>query len=291
MNAMNIFSVVTRIILLALLFMSGTAFAQERREALILGDSVAFSYISSVGFEYFYSNPENFIGFPNELGFLFHLDVVNASCPGETTGSFLSSTAPDNGCRGYRGLFPLHVDYKSTQLEFATTYLKHHRGVRLVTITLGSNDGFLLEESCAVNSTPALVTACIEAGAPAFLAAVASNIQKILADIRATGYGGAIVVTNYYSLDYSDAAGTALTADLNAAIAAPASAYGAVVADVFSAFRTAASSTAIGGKTCNTGLLNPDVANQFICNVHPAHTGHRLIAKTIARTIAAEDLY
>src|SRR5476649_2729237 len=112
---MNNLTIVSRIFLLSVLFISGTAASQERREALILGDSVAFSYISSVGFEYFYTNPENFIGFPNELGFLFHLDVVNASCPGETTGSFLSSAAPDNGCKGYRGLFPLHVDYKSTQ--------------------------------------------------------------------------------------------------------------------------------------------------------------------------------
>jgi lysophospholipase L1-like esterase len=290
-KTMKILAILTRLFLLGVLFIGGTAAAQERREALILGDSVAFSYISSVGFEYFYTNPENFIGFPDELGFLFHLDVVNASCPGETTGSFLSSTAPDNGCRSYRGLFPLHVNYKSTQLEFATAYLKHHREVRLVTITLGSNDGFLLEQSCASNPTPAQVTACIEAGAPAFLAAVAGNLQKILADLRATGYGGTIVVTNYYSLDYSDPAGTALTADLNAAIAAPAGAYGAVVADVFTAFQKAASNPAIGGKTCNTGLLNPDIANQFICNVHPAHTGHRLIAKTIAHKIAAEDLY
>ena len=116
-------------------------------------------------------------------------------------------------------------------------------------------------------------------------------MQKILADLRGTGYGGTIVVTNYYSLDYSDPAGTALTADLNAAIAAPAGAYGAIVADVFTAFRNAASNSAIGGKTCNTGLLNPDVANQFVCNVHPAHTGHHLIAKTIAHTIAGENPY
>jgi lysophospholipase L1-like esterase len=292
---MKLSRVFSAVCLVAAIGTGGTAAGGEDREhhgqVLVLGDSVAFSYISSVGFEYFYTNAENFVGFPNELGFLFHLDVVNASCPGETTSSFLSSTAPDNGCRGYRSLFPLHVDYQSAQLEFATTYLKHHREVRLITITLGSNDGFLLEQSCASNPTSALVTACIEAGVPAFLATVAANMQKILADLRATGYGGAIVITNYYSLDYSDPSGTALTADLNAAIAAPAGAYGAVVADIFTAFRNVASSPAIGGKTCNTGLLNPDVTNQFVCNVHPAHTGHRLIAKTIAHTFAAEDFY
>jgi len=279
---MKILGVVSRLFLGAALCIGGTAVAQDRRDALVLGDSVAFSYIASVGYEYFYTDPENFIGFPDDLGRMFHLDVADAACPGETTGSFLSSTAPDNGCRLYRSLYPLHVDYKSTQLEFATAYLKSHREVRLVTITLGANDGLLLEASCAAQPTPALVEACIVAGAPAVLAKVAENMEKILADLRATGYDGTIVVTNYYSLDYSDAAATALTANLNAAIAAPASAYGAVVADVFTAFKTVASKPAFGGKTCNTGLLNPDVYNQYVCNIHPAQTGHRLIAKTIA---------
>jgi lysophospholipase L1-like esterase len=275
--------------LVAALCIGGTSVAQDRRDALVLGDSVAFSYIASVGYEYFYTDPENFIGFPGDLGRMFDLDVANAACPGETTGSFLSSTAPDNGCRLYRSLYPLHVDYKSTQLEFATKYLNSHREVRLVTITLGANDGLLLETSCASEPTPAQVEACIEAGAPAVLAKVAENMEKILSDLRGTGYNGAIVVTNYYSLDYSDAAATALTADLNAAIAAPASAYGAVVADVFTAFKIAAAKPAFGGKTCKTGLLNPDVYNQFVCNIHPAQTGHRLIAKTIAHAFRMLD--
>jgi lysophospholipase L1-like esterase len=287
---MRIPCVVSRLFLAAALCAGGTAVAQERGEALVLGDSVAFSYIASVGYEYFYTDPENFIGFPGDLGHLFRLDVANGACPGETTGSFISSTAPDNGCRLYRSLYPLHADYKATQLEFATTYLKSHRDVRLVTITLGANDGLLLEASCASQPTPAQVEACIEANAPAVLENVAENVQKILADLRATGYHRAIVVTNYYSLDYSDAAATALTADLNAAIAAPAGAYGAVVADVFTAFKTVASNPAYGGKTCNTGLLNPDVYNQYVCNIHPAQTGHRLIAKTIANAIRNLDL-
>jgi lysophospholipase L1-like esterase len=289
MKTMKISNVISRGFLLAALCIGGIASAEERHDALVLGDSVAFSYIASVGFEYFYTNPENFIGFPDDLGDKLHLDVVNAACPGESTGSFLSSTAPDNGCRGYRGLFPLHVAYKSTQRQFATAFLKSHRGVRLVTITLGANDGLMLEESCASNPTPALVAACIEAGVPALLATVAGNIQTILADLRATGYEGAIVLTNYYSLDYSDAGGTALTAALNAAIAAPASAYGAVVADVFTAFRSVAANPAFGGKTCNTGLLNPDVSNQFVCNIHPAQTGHRLIARAIDHALRTLD--
>ncbi len=287
---MNISRVVSLLFLLAALCIAGTAAAQDRRDALVLGDSIAFSYIASVGYDYFYTNPENFVGFPDDLGRRFHLNVVNGACPGETTGSFLSSTAPDYGCRAFRSLYPLHADYKSTQLDFATAYLESHREVRLVTITLGANDGFLLEASCASNPTPLLVEECIAAGAPAVLAAVAEHIATILADLRATGYAGAIVVTNYYSLDYSDAPGTALTGDLNAAIAAPASAFGAVVADVFTAFETVASKTAFGGKTCNTGLLNPDVYSPYVCNDHPAQTGHRLIAKTIADALRTAGL-
>jgi lysophospholipase L1-like esterase len=287
---MNISRVVSRLFLLAALCIGTAVTAQDRRDALVLGDSIAFSYIASVGYDYFYTDPDNFIGFPDDLGRRFHLDVVNSACPGETTGSFLSSTAADYGCRAFRSLYPLHAAYKSTQLDFATAYLKSHPGVRLVTITLGANDGFLLEASCASNPTPLLVEECIEAGAPAVLAAVAENIATILGDLRATGYAGAIVVTNYYSLDYSDLAGTALTGDLNAAIAAPASAFGAVVADLFTAFRTVASKTAFGGKTCNTGLLNPDVYTPYVCNDHPAQAGHRLIARTIAEALRTVDL-
>ncbi len=283
---MKISCVVSRLFLAAALCIGGAAAAWERGDALVLGDSVAFSYIASVGYEYFYTRPDNFVGFPDELGYRLNLQVVNGSCPGETTGSFLSSTAPDNGCRSYRSLFPLHAKYSSTQLAFASAYLKSHREVRLVTITLGANDGLLLEESCASSAD---VEACIEAAAPAVLAAVAQNIATILGAVRATGYAGPIVLTNYYSLDYSDAAATALTADLNAAIAAPASAYGAVVADVFSAFQGVAANAAYGGKTCNTGLLNPDVYDQYVCNIHPAQTGHRLIAGTIERTLLTAE--
>lgn len=266
-------------------------------KALVLGDSVAFGYIATVdSVGYFYARPENFTSFSDYLGERLHLDVVNASCPGATTGSFLSSTAPDNGCKGYRELYRLHVDYQGTQLEFATRYLRLHPEVRLVTLTLGANDGLLLEISCAEipNSTPLTVEACIEAGAPAVFAKVAEDVGTILANLRATGYGGAIILTNYYATDYSNSTQpgiTELTAALNTAIGAPAQAYGAVVADVFTVFQTVASDPAFRGQTCKTGLLNPDVYTANACNEHPALAGHRLIARTIAHALQAADLH
>jgi lysophospholipase L1-like esterase len=261
--------------LAAALGIGGMAAADERSEVLVLGDSVAYAYIASAGFEYL--NPENFVGFANRLDDTFK-NAADGGCPGETTGSFLSSTAPDNGCRAFRAHFPLHVTYGSTQLDFATTYLKRHRDVRLVTITLGANDGFLLEGACASQPDP---TACIEAGLPTLLATVERNMQTILADLRATGFGGTIVITNYYSLDYSNAAATGLTELLNGAISAPAVTYGAVVADLFTAFKNVASAPAFGGNSCNAGLLNASVQNQFLCDVHPSQSGHQLIAKAI----------
>jgi len=281
---MKLLRIISYVCLAAAACAGGTAAAKDRGTALVLGDSVAFAYIDSAGHEYI--NPGNFLGFADDLEEKLSVESVDAGCPGETTGSFLSSTAADNGCRAFRANFPLHVAYGGTQLEFATQYLKLHRDVRLVTLTLGANDGFLLIDACATQPDPA---ACVGAGLPALLATVEGNVQTILADLRATGFGGAIVITNYYALDYSDKAATGLTALLNGALAAPAAAYGAVVADLFTAFKTATAAPVFGGNTCNAGLLNASVHNQLLCDVHPSQSGHRLIARTIAGAFRAID--
>jgi lysophospholipase L1-like esterase len=260
---------------------AGSAAAGEYREsgrALALGDSVVFGYITQAG--HAYVNADNFIGSPEYLAELLHMDTVNAGCPGETTTSFLSASAPDHGCRSFRAAFPLHVAYSSTQLAFATAFLGQHPGTDLVTIGLGANDVFVLQDACAGAPNPAQ---CIQSGLPAVLGAVGSNMAVTLAQLRATGFGGVIVIVNYYSPDYSDPTQTAITALLNQAIAAPAMAYGAVVADVFSAFQSAVSNPAVGGKTCNAGLLNVDPQDATLCDVHPSQSGQRLIAKTVAR--------
>ena len=94
-------------------------------------------------------------------------------------------------------------------------------------------------------------------------------------------------MVNYYSLDYSDTANTAITRLLNQSITAPARSFGAVVADVFTAFQNAVSNPAIGGKPCNAGLLNvnPQDPTQATCDVHPSQSGQLLIAGTVARAI------
>ena len=277
---MKISRLLSHLLTSAALLAAGTAAAMDHDgDVLALGDSVVFGYITEDG--YAYVNPENFIGYPEYVAHRLDADAVNAACPGETTGSFLSGTAPDNGCRAFRAAAPLHVAYGSTQLAFATTYLEHHRAVRLVTIGIGANDAFLLEASCASNPNPPV---CIEEGLPGLVNTVASNIATILADLRATGFGGTIMLVNYYSLNYSDPSQTGLTEILNQAISAPASAYGAVVADVFTAFRIATSNPLVGGQTCHAGLLNGNPQDQSTCDVHPSQSGQRLIARTVAQS-------
>jgi len=249
------------------------------RPYLALGDSVSFGFITQAGFEYF--NPDNFIGFPTYVGQAIKLRTSNAACPGETTGSFLSSTALDDGCRAYRAAVPLHVSYTSTQLDFALSFLKSHPETRLVTVGLGANDLLLLRNACGG------IPACIAAGLQQVLTDVAANLLEILNDLRATGFRGIIVVVNYYSVDYSDPIETGFTAALNQAIAAASAQTGTIVADVFTAFQTA--SVPAGGHTCNAGLLNASPQNEFTCDVHPSQSGQMLIARTVAQTFAAAE--
>jgi lysophospholipase L1-like esterase len=248
-----------------------------------LGDSVVFGFITQAGFEY--GNANNFVGYPAYAGADLKLNTVNASCPGEATTSFISATGADNGCRAFRNAAPLHVSYTGTQLAFAKAFLKAHPNTRLVTIGLGANDAFILENACATAANPPL---CIQAGLVTLLPQISANMDTILKAIRPV-FHGLLVVVNYYSLDYTDAAGTGLTELLNAAETAPAHADGAVVADAFTAFQTAASTTFAGGHTCKAGLLNALPQNQFLCDVHPSQSGQQLLASTVEQVVEANS--
>ena len=250
----------------------------RRNSMLALGDSVVFGYITADGPAYL--NPTNFLGYPEIVGDSLGLDVANASCPGETTSGFLSLTGDDNGCRTFRANFPLHERYTTSQFDYALAYLgANKRKTRLVTVSLGANDGFRLLARC--QNDPA----CIQANLPSALGLIFANLNSTLSNIRATGFKGVLMVVNYFSLDYSDASQTGLTAALNQALAGAAAANGAVVADAFTAFQKAA--TPAGGKTCFAALLNGNPANQTQCDVHPSLSGQRLLAKTVEATYRA----
>src|SRR5580700_5324415 len=138
---------------------------------LALGDSVAFGYVPPQAVPTpNYSDPGSFVGYPEDVARALRIRVANASCPGETTASFLVPGALSNGCEnspgssiGYRTEFPLHVQYRGTQMQYALKYLATHRHTRLVTIDIGANDLFLCQETTAdACASPAEVQAVLK---------------------------------------------------------------------------------------------------------------------------------
>jgi lysophospholipase L1-like esterase len=242
---------------------------------LALGDSVPFGFDPLVDA----TNIHNFTGYPEIVAQRMHVKDVNATCPGEATGGFLSLTGTDNVCRPYRSAFPLHVSYTTSQIDFAMAYLRSHPRTRLVTLTLGANDYFRFLKDCAVSPT---FGTCV-LGLGGVFATMQANLNTILADIRATGYDGLIVGVTYYSLNYADPAAVAGALALNAQMVAAAAGHGALIASGFNAWASTAATA--GGDSCAAGLLIqlPDGT----CDVHPTPLGRDLLASAVVATVAA----
>ena len=259
----------------------------EGHSYLALGDSVSFGTNPLLDIH----NASNFTGFPEIVAQRLNIEDVNAACPGEATGGFISLTGTDNVCRPYRfgGFFPnccpLHVSYAGTQLAFATSYLTTHPRTRLVTLMLGANDIFHLQNVCGAThpNDPIGAAQCVNAGIPAVFAAMSSNLNTIFGALRATGYTGLIVAVTYYSLDYTNAAAEAGAIGLNAPMIAAAQAHGAVIADGLAAFRAVAA----GETSCAAGLLIPLPASMGGgCDVHPTPKGRDLLAGAVIDAIS-----
>jgi lysophospholipase L1-like esterase len=243
---------------------------------LALGDSVPFGFRGGLSAEY--RDATNFVGYPELVGKDLGLDVVNATCPGETTASFLDVTAQSNGCEnapgsdsGFRDNFPLHVAYDSAdqaQLDFAVQTLKRTDDVRLVTVQIGANDAFACQATTADHChSPAEYQALGQA--------LQVNLGRILTTLR-SAYEGRIVVVNYYALDFNGASATA-SGLLNGVIGGVATANGATVADAFTAFQSKAAAS--GGNSVTAGLVLPK-------DVHPSEEGQRLLAQTVESVVA-----
>ena len=251
---------------------------------LALGDSVAFGYVPPNAVPApNYLDPRSFVGYPELLAQQVKMKVANASCPGETSTSMLVAGALSNGCEnepgspvGYRTLFPLHVKYAGTQMQYALDYLAKHKHTRLVTIDIGANDAFLCQETTADGCTS-------NAELLGVAGEISANLVTIFHDLRdIAGYHGPIVVLAYYSLSYVPNSPLLQFSEfLNSVISGVTTAEGGIVADGFGAFQ--GPSLAAGGDPCAAGLLIklPDGT----CNIHPSPTGAKLLAGAIAKAI------
>jgi lysophospholipase L1-like esterase len=234
---------------------------------LALGDSIAFGYDPSAP----HTNPDDAVGYPTEVAAALSRTAVNASCPGETSGSFLSATGPDQGCRSFRAHFPLHVSYPGTQQDFATNYLRSHPDTGLVSLAIGINDLYhcsrISTDHCAAELTQTL-------------ASYRSNLDTILRSLRAV-YDGPLVLVDYYSADYQDSRMTDAASRLNAIMAEAARTYQAGVADAFAVF---AGPGVRARDICAAGLL---IKLPHRCDIHPSANGRDLLAAAVSR--AAES--
>jgi lysophospholipase L1-like esterase len=256
---------------------------------LALGDSVPFGFREPTNLpQPDYPHPKTLTGYPELVAKDLNLRLKNAACPGETTSSFINVHAQSNGCENvvpgsttppYRPNFPLHAKYAGSQLAFAVNFLKTHPGIRLVSIMLGANDGFVCqEEHGGVCGGQDLVDT---------LTTIHNNLDKIFKRLRGTGYKGQITVVNYYSNDYADSAQTGLVKGLNQVIDAAASPYNVEIAPTFLVWRYAAKQTQ--GDDCAAGLLtilrDPSTGDVTGCGVHPSLGGHALIASAVERVL------
>jgi lysophospholipase L1-like esterase len=251
---------------------------------LALGDSVTFGYMEpTVVPAPDFADAASFHGYPEMLGSELGLKVANAACPGETSSSLINAGAQSNGCENspgssvsYRKAFPLHVKYSGSQLAYAVSYLKAHSDVRLVSLMIGANDGFICEETttdgCASPSEIGPV-----------LSHLSHNVHTILATLRNQAhYAGQIVIVDYYSLDYASPAVSALSAEINRAQDTAATPFHVRFANAYTTF--AAASVHSGNDTCTAGLLT-QLGTPGSCGVHPSFAGQALLASTVENAI------
>lgn len=229
---------------------------------LSLGDSITFGYDPHANLH----DPSSMSNYPDLVAARLGLRLINAACPGEATGGFLSPTGIDNGCRGYRASFPLHVSYSGTQFAFAQAELRADvHSMRLVTVALGVND--LLREHGDVT--------------PEVFANVTANLITTLIGLRATGYTGAIVIVNAYAFHY-DGSAPAPFERLDDAIAVAARVGGASLADAYGAFEGRAMDA--GGSDCAAGLVIPMAPGR--CDIHPTAAGDQVLAEAVLTAAA-----
>jgi lysophospholipase L1-like esterase len=277
-----------RVALVIGVFVSMALSAKGKDVYLAVGDSIAFGY-SPVILNPF--PPSNFKGYPEFIatspGFAF-VQELNIACPGETSGSFLNATAPDNHCRDYKGSgggVLLHVPYVGTQLSKMVQLLQTEKDISLVTINIGGNDLLLLQNACLANPVPSF-EACVTTKLPTVLAVYAQNLSAILGAIRGQNsgkYKGKIALLTQYSTDYrpQDYIQQIAVSAFNSVARLASLTYNVKIADGYGAF--AAASAHNGKDPCASGLLIPLSATT--CDVHPSAAGQKLLADTVLAVI------
>ena len=230
-------------------------------------------------------------GYPNQLFAALRtanptLKLVKLGCPGETTGTMING-----GICSYA---------KGSQLAQAAAFLASHKGkVQLVTIDIGAND----LNPCLGLPTISQIVACLQGVFPQIQANL-TNIMNTLTTASGSGVPPIIGMT-YYDPELAnwlkgDPASKALAKDSIALaqafgnlLSGVYTAFGAKVADVFTAFHT----TQFGVKVTLPNFGKVPKAVAYICtytwecaappvgpNIHANILGYGIIANTFLDT-------
>ncbi len=230
-------------------------------------------------------------GYPDQLetllrGRIPNLRLVKLGCSGETT-----STMIQGGTCGYPA---------GSQLSQAVRFLRAHRGrVGLVTIDIGAND----PNSCVLGQPMSHIFGCLSG----HITQTKRNIVKIMSRLRAAAGRHVLMVgMTYYvpelGLWRRGQTGRelallteGLAAGANQLLAARYHRFGARVADVFHAFRSADFSGVVG-RVLNRTAIPPSVVAvcllTWMCAPHPRgpnehanSAGYHVIAEAFWRAI------
>jgi lysophospholipase L1-like esterase len=262
-----------RALLLTVLIVPAFAGNTSNYTYLALGDSVAYGFDPTITSP----APSKYIGYPEITAGVLNLlqsgKEVNASCPGETSGTYLMG-GTGNGCQAFRDAVGLHTNYTGTQSSFAVSQLQSNKHIDLVTLGIGGNDLLLLQQSC---STAASFVLCVTAALPGVLQTYGANLTQILTELRVqAGYTGTIILVEYAAPNNNPLFIEAVEA-LNSVMVGVGTPFGARFADGFTAFQIA--SAFYGGDPCAAGLLVRLSATT--CDVDPSRAGQDLLAATV----------
>jgi lysophospholipase L1-like esterase len=192
--------------------------------------------------------------------------VVNYSCPGESTVTFVGG-----GCPWLTEGRKLHDSYSGSQQKAALAFLGAHRGqVSPITLTLFGNDVDPVAEACKGDF------ACIERRAPRAIAQFSSRLAGILRHLRAAAPNAEIIVTGAWNFNADDLERTdPLFRSINESMARAAASADARFAATFPAFNPQGSVARERARICSF---------TFICSrddPHPTDAGYRAIGAAV----------
>ena len=228
---------------------------------LALGDSLAFGYQPDLNFNQGYA--DDFFGNLKGHGVK---NLVNMSCPGETSSTFMNGGCPYAVMHKYF--------YSGAQLNAAVNYLHSHAGqVSPVTLDIGANDvmGDVNTSNCTTSSNFGSDLAHLDSNLTGTI------LPQLKAALTVKGkLTGDLVLLNYYD-PYQNICpnSVSIIQTFNKHLASDINGFGITV-NVFNAF---------GG----SGTPNPNVCNYtWTCslfhNIHATNKGYSVIASAIEKS-------